>query len=98
MTSLPHCQALQLTAEGARSLSQRLANGAEYHRPTACMASLYLDALAASLDRLEAERAGQLSFLQDAFQAELFGPGPSEAREEPNRLGWPRLVRSAPQC
>lgn len=85
-----HCQALSLTSHCARRLAKRVAR-AELDTVTASLAGLYLDALAATLERLEAESAGQLSFLQTTFTAELDGPGPSVAREEPTSrlaLAW----------
>lgn len=75
-----HCQALSLTSGAARRIADRLVTGDQLDRATTALAALYMNTLAATLERVELERAGQLTFLETAFQAELFGSQPSVAR------------------
>lgn len=76
------CQALSLSSDAAQRLADKLASTDDLHPITRATAGLYLLTLAQTLERIELEQAGQLAFFQEAFQAELFGPGPSVAREE----------------
>lgn len=79
------CQAIELTSASARRMAARLVKPSGADNASLSLAALYLEVLAASLERVEIEAAGQLSFLETAFQAELLPPGPSVARDVGSR-------------
>jgi len=74
------CQAFELTSQSARRLAARLVKPTGADNATLGLAACYLEVLASTLERIEFEDAGQLSFFETAFQSELFGSELSGAK------------------